>query len=78
MKWIKKEPKLRSIEAMEIGSAVLHNVMCWVCEKEPAVYSMNPDWIFRPCWKCQKKGIGSGKIMHHWLLKFISRFVDNY
>ena len=42
------------IEMFEVGPAILHNIICWMCDKNPAVYSVNPEWVFKPCWKCQK------------------------
>jgi len=48
-----------------------HNLTCWVCGKEPAVYDMHPNWIFRPCWKCQARGVGNGQMVHSKLLKFL-------
>ena len=37
------------------GPAATHNLLCWLCEDNPAVYSMHPGWVFKPCWKCQKE-----------------------
>ena len=55
--WIDKEPKKNVTELCDYGGspAVSHSVMCWICDKEPAVYSTWPNFIFIPCWKCQKK-----------------------
>lgn len=47
-----KSKKLKVTMAQE-GPVMLHNLYCWFCEENPAIYSMN-DGIFKPCWKCQK------------------------
>ena len=46
------------IEIQFIGPIAQHNLACWLCEgpyKNPAVYDMNPNWCFRPCWDCQAR-----------------------
>lgn len=43
------------VEMMEYGPAVEHNLMCWLCRENHAVYSMHPNWVFKPCWECQSK-----------------------
>lgn len=55
--------KQRKIKIIAIGMLSDHDVMCWVCDKKPAVYDMNPTWVFRPCWKCQKNIGRDGKII---------------
>jgi len=51
--------KQYKIEITPIGlGGFEHNLICWMCNKEPAVYDANPNWHFIPCWKCQKKYIG--------------------
>lgn len=52
--WVKKPASKVKVKLCEMGPAVVHNLTCWVCDKEPAVYDMNPNWVFRPCWDCQK------------------------
>lgn len=52
--WVTREPKQRKVLMMDVGPAVLHSVICWICNEQSAVYSM-PDWIFKPCWDCQSK-----------------------
>lgn len=47
----KKTYKETNIEYM--GGAAIHDLKCWLCKKESAVYNMNPNWVFEPCWKCQ-------------------------
>ena len=44
-----------SIKIDFVGPAAIHNLLCWICHKEPAVYDMNPNWYFRPCWNCQRE-----------------------
>jgi hypothetical protein len=55
-----KVPK--TIEFKDIGLGLVeHNLTCWICEKEPAVYS-TPDHLFKPCWKDQHNlGMIKGK-----------------
>ena len=49
-----KKPSIQ-IQIEHIGGGLCeHNLICWLCNKEPAVYDMNPNWVFRPCWTCQK------------------------
>ena len=38
--------------------AFTHNLLCWFCQKNSAVYNAYPDRCFLPCWKCQKKYTG--------------------
>lgn len=52
--WVTKEPKQRKVLMLDVGPAVLHSVICWICNEQSAVYCM-PDWIFKPCWDCQSK-----------------------
>ena len=66
------------IKIIPIGpGGSVHNLTCWICNKEPAVYDMHPNWIFRPCWMCQGRGVGNGKIMHNKLLLLISKLFFN-
>jgi hypothetical protein len=37
------------------GPAAHHNLICWLCGENHAVYDMHPNWVFRPCWDCQEK-----------------------
>lgn len=37
-----------------IGMAATHNLMCWVCNENKAVYNMYPVWVFEPCYECSK------------------------
>lgn len=53
--WVNKPATKVKIKLCEIGPAINHNLICWLCDKEPAVYDMYPNWVFRPCWDCQKK-----------------------
>lgn len=53
---IKELDEKKHIKLFDIGGGLVsHNLMCWICNKNPAVYSMNPEWVFRPCWECQGK-----------------------
>ncbi len=58
--WVKKKPKLKITELFDYeGSPVVsHSIKCWLCDKNPAVYSGYPDFCFLPCWECQEKTEG--------------------
>lgn len=43
------------MESRHLPGGTEHNLICWMCEDKPAIYSMNPEWIFLPCRDCQKK-----------------------
>jgi len=54
--WVNSPNELKEklhIKFFEMGPVVDHNLMCWLCNKNPAVYSMHPEWVFKPCWECQ-------------------------
>lgn len=51
---ITKAEKKMKIIINFIGPVAEHNLLCWLCEEKPAVYDMNPNFIFRPCWGCQE------------------------
>ncbi|MFA5013932.1 MAG: hypothetical protein WC549_00125 [Actinomycetota bacterium] len=53
--WVTKLGKSVNVELLDSGPAVQHNLMCWLCNEEKAVYDMNPNWVFRPCWDCQAR-----------------------
>ena len=38
-----------------VGPGASHNLVCWLCNKNSAVYDMHPNWVFRPCWDCQSR-----------------------
>ena len=40
------------IEIDYTGMAATHNVVCWICGENKAVYHMYPVWCFGPCWAC--------------------------
>ena len=48
------EKKWLDMQLVFIGGAAIHNLKCWLCKKNAAVYNMNPVWVFEPCWECQK------------------------
>lgn len=54
-----------TIESRHMPGGAEHNLVCWLCNNNPAVYSMHPNWIFKPCWDCQKK-YGIGKKNKWW------------
>lgn len=43
------------IQMVDYGPAVEHNLICWWCRENHAVYSITPEWVFKPCWECQAK-----------------------
>jgi len=53
------------VEIRFVGPAALHNLLCWICEEQPAVYDMHPNWCFRPCWGCQE-AINPKRNRRHW------------
>jgi hypothetical protein len=63
--WVTKLGKDVHVELLDRGPAVQHNLMCWLCNKNHAVYDMNPNWIFRPCWDCQEK-LNPPKRIKYW------------
>lgn len=40
------------IEIEHLGPAATHNLMCWICNENKAVYHQYPNWYFGPCWEC--------------------------
>ena len=60
--WIKTKPEHKITEMCDFGGgpAINHSVICWLCDKDSAVYSAYPEFIFLPCWDCQKTHNG------HW------------
>jgi hypothetical protein len=43
------------LQLVFMGGACIHNLKCWLCNENPAVYNMHPNWCFEPCWDCQNK-----------------------
>ncbi len=57
------------------GPAVEHDIVCWVCERKPAVYDMNAN-VFLPCWGCGRSLGGKVYRVKSLLLrKFLDRCV---
>lgn len=54
LKFIKENPVKITIESRHLPGGSDHNLVCWVCGKQSAIYSMYPDWCFLPCWECQE------------------------
>ena len=52
--YIDKHPLHITIEWRHMPGGCEHNLMCWLCGKNKAVYNMHPNWRFEPCWKCQE------------------------
>lgn len=48
------------------GPAAHHNLICWLCQSNFAVYDMRPNWVFRPCWECQKQIFPKKKWWQFW------------
>lgn len=67
------------VEFIDLGPACEHNLMCWICNKNPAVYQMNED-VFFPCRECQKIWHGStlyGEQRHPVLAWFARKFTSD-
>jgi hypothetical protein len=41
------------------GLFALHNLMCWFCREESAIFYLGPKWCFYPCRTCQAKFKGA-------------------
>ena len=55
------------------GPVVHHDVLCWLCNARSAVYDMNPNWVFRPCWECQESIGATGRIIWRNRLGWLRR-----
>ncbi len=55
------------------GLFALHNLTCWLCDKESAVYRLGPDWCFYPCRTCQTKYVGAWTVVQPWWKRLIDR-----
>lgn len=53
LEFIKKNKVKITIEGRHMPGGAEHNLICWICGIKPAVYSMYPNWMFLPCWRCQ-------------------------
>ncbi|MDZ4210053.1 MAG: hypothetical protein U1C56_02640 [Candidatus Curtissbacteria bacterium] len=54
--WVTKLGKDVSVELLDCGAGgANHNLLCWICNENKAVYNMYPNWIFQPCWDCQAR-----------------------
>lgn len=55
--WIKeKMGRKHAVQMIDLGAgAVNHNLLCWLCDKNSAVYYTHPKFVFYPCWNCQKQ-----------------------
>lgn len=58
LEYIKKNKVHIVIESRHMPGGSEHNLICWMCNKRPAIYYMNPNWIFMPCRECQKIYVG--------------------
>ena len=56
------EPKLK-VKIIHEGPITHNNLLCWLCNEQPAVYDMHPNWFFRPCWSCQRGIAWNGKLV---------------
>jgi len=61
LNYIEDNPVKITIESRHLPGGSDHNLICWVCEKRHAIYSMHPEWIFKPCNKCERKIHGKPK-----------------
>ena len=65
--FVKQPPKNKLIVKMfEMGPAIDHNLVCWLCDKRSAVYYTWPKFIFYPCWRCQEKYEGAWTKKKPW------------
>lgn len=42
------------IDIQSHGLYATHNLMCWLCGENKAVYNMHPVWAFQPCGECDE------------------------
>lgn len=61
----------KKVEIEFIGMGAMHDLECWLCNEESAVYNMNPNWVFEPCWKCQEKIGGKVYRVKSKILQFL-------
>jgi len=43
-----------TIDIQNYGLYATHNLMCWLCGENKAVYNMHPVWAFQPCGECEQ------------------------
>lgn len=48
------------------GPAASHDLTCWMCGKNSAVFDLN-DNVFQPCWECQGYYIDANMMPQHKL-----------
>lgn len=60
LKYIEKHPVRITIESRHLPGGADHNLICWICDKKSAIYSMYPYWMFLPCYDCQGNIKGEG------------------
>ena len=63
--------KYLDMQLVLLGGFAMHNLHCWLCKKNPAVYNMHPNWVFEPCWKCQEKIGGKVYRVHNKFIQWI-------
>lgn len=54
------------VDIRSLGMGVTHNLLCWLCFKNKAVYSMHPVWVFQPCDECNSQIGGQVKRVRKW------------
>lgn len=55
-----------TIDLDTIPMGCTHNLMCWVCGENKAVYLMDPTWCFAPCWECNREIGGTLQRKRKW------------
>lgn len=47
------------VKVEPIGAGAFeHDLQCWLCQQNLAVYRGYPNWDFVPCWDCQSRYVG--------------------
>lgn len=64
------------IEPIGLGLQT-HKLLCWLCKKNHAVYSANPDWIFYPCWDCQRVFKSRMFNSDSWFTRLLLKLLNN-
>ena len=74
LEFIKKYKVRITLESRHLPGGTDHNLICWLCNRRSAVYAMYPQWVFMPCWKCQKQYEGIWTEKKNWLGKLWKKF----
>lgn len=55
-----------NISIQDYGLYATHDLMCWICNENKAVYNMSPVWVFQPCYECNREIGGVIERKHKW------------